>query len=95
MAEKCTERGQQIMKIVLFMSSGFDAFSPSLHLYRALIEDLISAETPYDVVEEVNSGNTDVVEEESNSTAVVITFIFAAAVIVLVFMGYRLKNIKK
>lgn len=61
----------------------------------AAIEDLISAETPYDVVEEVNSGNTDVVEEESNSTAVVITFIFAAVVIVLVFMGYRLKNIKK
>ena len=50
----------------------------------AAIEDLISAETPYDVV-----------EEESNSTAVVITFIFAAVVIVLVFMGYRLKNIKK
>ena len=63
----------------------------------AAIEDLINAETPYDVVDEVNSGNTDVIpqDEESNSTAVVITFIFAVVVIVIVFMGYRLKNSEK
>lgn len=58
------------------------------------IEDLIRTETPYDVVEEVNNGNTDVVKTESHSTAVVIAFIFVFVVIILVFMGYRLKNPK-
>ena len=84
-----------------YMVIGDEVFNGYISSYDsdivAAIEDLISSDTPYDVVEEVNNGNTDVIQqdEESNSTAVVITFIFAVVVIVIVFMGYRLKNSEK
>ena len=84
-----------------YMVIGDEVFNGYTSSYNSdivsAIEDLINSDTPYDVVEEVNSGNTDVVQkdEESNSTAVVITFIFAVIVIVIVFMGYRLKNSEK
>ena len=84
-----------------YMVIGDEVFNGYISSYDsdivAAIEDLISSDTPYDVVEEVNNGNTDVIQqdEKSNSTAVVITFIFAVVVIVIVFMGYRLKNSEK
>lgn len=58
------------------------------------IKDLIRTKTPYDVVEEVNNGNTDVVKTESHSTAVVIAFIFVSIVIILVITSYCLKKSK-
>lgn len=49
------------MKILLFMSSGFDAFSPSLHLYNALIEDLLNAGHQVHLIESHSLGlNPDI-----------------------------------
>lgn len=44
------------MKILFFMSGGFDTYGPSLHLYKALIEDLLSAGHTVHLVESHSSG---------------------------------------
>ena len=52
----------------------------------------------YDVVAEVNAGNTDVVEAESvsgdenSNTGIVLAFIFGVVVVLGVIMGYSVKK---
>ena len=52
----------------------------------------------YDVVAEVNAGNTDIVEaesvnsEEKNNTGAVLAFIFGVVVVLGVIMGYSVKK---
>lgn len=49
------------MKILLYMSSGFDAFSPSLHLYSALIQDLVASGHQVHLIESHSLGiNPDI-----------------------------------
>lgn len=51
------------MRILLFMSSGFDAFSPSLHLYNALIQDLLDKGHRVHLIESRSLGiNPDIPE---------------------------------
>lgn len=52
------------MRILLFMSSGFDAFSPSLHLYNSLIQDLLCAGHQVHLIESHTLGkNPDIPEQ--------------------------------
>ncbi len=45
------------MNILLFMSGGFDTYGPSLHLYKALIEDLLKAGHKVHLIESHSSGS--------------------------------------
>lgn len=47
------------MRIMLFMSGGFDTYGPSLHLYKALIEDLLKAGYQVHLLESHSSGLDD------------------------------------
>ncbi len=57
------------------------------------IENLISAENPYDVVAEVESGNLDEIKvEEESSSGIVLAFIFGVVIILILIMGYNLSK---
>ena len=59
--------GEYEMNILLFMSVGFDTPGPSLHLYKALIEDLLKAGHKVHVIESHSSGiNPDCPEALKN-----------------------------
>lgn len=45
------------MRILIFMSGGFDTYGPSRHLYNALIEDLLSYGHKVHLIESHSSGN--------------------------------------
>lgn len=52
------------MKILLFMSGGFDTYGPSLHLYRALILDLLEKGHQVHLIESHSTGvDTDIPTE--------------------------------
>lgn len=44
------------MKILIVMDSGFDTYGPSLHLYKSLIEDILSAGHSVHLIESHSSG---------------------------------------
>ena len=70
---------------------------------KSAIDSFIASENPYDVVEEVNKGNLDEVDQEkvgnveSNTTGAVLAFIFGVVVVLVLLMSYSLskKNAKK
>lgn len=57
------------MKILIFMSGGFDTYGPSRHLYDALIEDLLLDDHEIHLIESHSTGNDpDVPEKFSNNS---------------------------
>ncbi len=56
------------MKLLFFMSGGFDTYGPSLHLYRALFEDLLKAGHTIHLLESASSRkDPDVPESIANN----------------------------
>lgn len=75
----------------------FDGYASSFDSDIKAALDNMTSES-YDVVAEVNAGNTDVVEaesvnsEEKNNTGAVLAFIFGVVVVLGVIMGYSVKK---
>ena len=75
----------------------FDGYASSFDSDIKAALDNMNSES-YDVVAEVNAGNTDIVEaesvnsEEKNNTGAVLAFIFGVVVVLGVIMGYSVKK---
>lgn len=75
----------------------FDGYASSFDSDIKAALDSMNSES-YDVVAEVNAGNTDIVEaesvnsEEKNNTGAVLAFIFGVVVVLGVIMGYSVKK---
>lgn len=75
----------------------FDGYASSFDSDIKAALDNMNSES-YDVVAEVNAGNTDIVEAESvnsgekNNTGAVLAFIFGVVVVLGVIMGYSVKK---
>ncbi len=75
----------------------FDGYASSFDSDIKAALDNMTSES-YDVVAEVNAGNTDVVEaesvsgEENSNTGIVLAFIFGVVVVLGIIMGYSVKK---
>lgn len=55
---------------------------------KSALEKLVETENPYDVVEDVENGNTTTTEKDN--TGIVLTFVFGMTVMIGMFLGYKL-----
>ncbi len=75
----------------------FDGYASSFDSDIKTALDNMTSDS-YDVVAEVNAGNTDVVEtesvsgEENSNTGIVLAFIFGVVVVLGAFMGYSVRK---
>ena len=75
----------------------FDGYASSFDSDIKTALDNMTSES-YDVVAEVNAGNTDVVEaesvsgEENSNTGIVLAFIFGVVVVLGVILGYSVRK---
>ena len=75
----------------------FDGYASSFDSDIKTALDNMTSES-YDVVAEVNAGNTDVVEaesvsgEENSNTGIVLAFIFGVVVVLGIIMGYSVRK---